>query len=204
MKWIPMVFALMVLTANAGDQVGQAMEYHFQGSNTYFVISTTEFRAFLDLRTYETDKVVQSVVLSSRYMPPIFETKDVAGDNGIEFLVRTRDGGTGIAITQLKIYGLINSNIRKLGDFVVELESESWPEPTRKETREGEVTFPEKNRLIYHYTQVIALNGTTVTNKVSESYAFNSKSQKFEKTKSPNPTSDGIRQPATGSPKPSM
>ena len=186
MKLILITIAITALISHADDRIGQAMEYHFQGSNTYFVISTTETRAFLDLRTYDADKVVQSVVLSSRYMPAHFEAKDVASDDGLEFLVQTRDGGTGIAETHEKVYGLYNSNIRLLGDFVIEHQSESWPEPTHRQIIKGNVTFPAKNRLNYSYTKVLTENGITTTNIVVEAYIFNNNSGRFEKTKGPN------------------
>jgi len=186
MKWIQAIVALIVLTANADDEAGKAMEYHYEGSNCYFVIAATQSRAFLDIRTYDNDKVVQSVVLSSRYMPAYFEARDVAADDGMEFLVWTRDGGTGIAETHLKIYGVIEDNIRKMGDFVVDHHSESWPEPTEEQTIKGEVTFPARDQLVYNYTRVITHDGSTVTNVVSETYAFNSRVNKFKRTTSPN------------------
>jgi hypothetical protein len=181
MKGLPIIVALAgALSACAGEGTGRAREWHYQGSNTYLVIAATDLRAFLDLRSYDDDKVAESVVLYSPYMPPEFEAKDVAGDADPEFLVRTRSGGTGLAETHLRIYSVAGSHIRELGDFVVDLQSVSWPEPTRRETLSGKVDFGAKGRLTYAYTQVLTQDGVTVTNTATIGFAFDPKSGRFE------------------------
>jgi len=200
--WLVMIFA----TIYAYGESGNASEHHFQGSNAYFVITTTDIRAFLDLRSYENDRVVQSVVMYSPLSPPSYETTNVVVDDDVKFqcLVFATDAfGTGFYEKHLKIYGIIRNNIRKLGDFIVDAQY-SWPTDDPKDkTIKGEVSFPEMNRINYLTTQVITQNGKANTNRTTETYFLNHQSKKFEKTKSPNQTSDGIRQPADGLPKPS-
>jgi len=176
MKLTLAIFALITLTANADERTGQAMEYHCQGSN-YLVIATTDSHAFLDLRACDDDKVVQSVALLSRYMPPEFEVRDIVADDELEFLVRIRGGGTGIAETHLIIYRIIKNKITELGNFVVEHESDL---AGSEETIKGDVTFPEKNQVVYRYTQVVKEDGKTNTNKAIKTFVFNSKSGKLE------------------------
>ena len=69
------------------------MEYHF--SDAYALVAATDMKVFFELRSYDQDQVLDSMVLSSRYMIPEFEAID-AGKRGPQFMVQTRDGGTGL------------------------------------------------------------------------------------------------------------
>src|ERR1043166_629992 len=115
---IPLSLILAVaLVAHAENKFGNAVECHFD--KTYLLIASTDLRAFLELRSYEKDRVLDSLVLSSRYMPPNFEIKDLVADDGPEFIVQTRDGGSGFAETHMTIYIIAGEHIRKAGDFVI-------------------------------------------------------------------------------------
>jgi hypothetical protein len=184
MKHLLALFLASAVEARGGDSVGSAVEYHF--AKSYLVIATTDLRAILELRSYDHDHIIDSVVLLSRYMPPDFEAKDLSfeGDTW-QFILRTREGGTGFAETHFAIYAVLGERVRKLGDFVVDREAESWPEPTYKERLSGKVSFPSKSELRYRYTQVITRNGKTTTTSVSKSFSLNPKTMKYEETKKP-------------------
>jgi len=158
---------------------GSAVEYHF--SDTYALVAATDMRVFIELRSYDHDQVLDSVVLSSRYMPPEFEAMD-AGARGPEFIVRTRGGGTGLAETHVALYGIIGQHIRRFGDFVVARLSQG---PDYEEELSGDVSFPKEGELVYRYKQVVTQDGKTVTNSVTEFYSFDTKKAEYEKTKKP-------------------
>jgi hypothetical protein len=171
------------LAAAGQRQNGNAVEYHF--GDRYVVIAVTELRAFLEIRTYDQDRIIGNVVLGSRYMPPDFEAKDVVLGDDPEFIFRTRDGGTGFAETHFSIYGVLAGHLRRFGDFVVERQAESWPTSEYREDLSGKVSFPAKNKLEYRYHQIITKEGKTQTNSVIQSFLFNEKAGKYERTKRP-------------------
>ncbi|MGA2855163.1 MAG: hypothetical protein ABSE90_13685, partial [Verrucomicrobiota bacterium] len=123
---------------------------------------------------------------SSRYMTPEFVAMD-AGARGPEFIVRTRDGGTGLAETHVALYGIIGQHIRRFGDFVVARSAHSGPEepPQYDEEFSGNVSFPKDDELVYRYKQVITQEGKTATNSVTEFYSFDTKKAEYEKTSKP-------------------
>jgi hypothetical protein len=179
-----LMFALVGCATSPDRQNGSAMECHFDDS--YALIAATDMRVFLELRSYDHDKVLESIVLSSRYMPPEFEAMD-AGTRGPEFIVRTRDGGTGFAETHVALYGIIGQHIRRLGDFVVARSAHSGPEepPQYDEELSGDVSFPKEDELVYRYKQVLTQDGKTATNSVVEFYSFDTKKAEYEKTSKP-------------------
>ena len=142
MKMILTIILAFAFVARAASQNGSAVEYHF--GKSYALVAATDLRIFIELRTYDRDQPMDSVVLSSRYMPPEFEAKDVAFNDGPEFIVRTRDGGTGLAVTHLAVYGIVGQHIQRFGDFVVERQAESWPDFKYEEKLSGNVTFPKR------------------------------------------------------------
>jgi hypothetical protein len=180
-----LLFFLLALGCVASTQrsSGAAVEYHFD--NSYALVAVTDLRAFLELRSYEGDAVLDNVVLFSPYMPPDFQAKDVVLGEDLEFIVRTRDGGTGIAETHLAVYGIVGQRIRRFGDFVVDRQAESWPESDYHEKLSGKVSFPKKGELIYRYTQTVRKQGKSVTKSVTERYTFNSKQMVYERVKKP-------------------
>jgi hypothetical protein len=175
---------ICTLVGCATSRSGRAVEYHF--SDTYALVAATDMRVFLELRSYDHDQVLDSVVLSSRYMPPEFEAMD-AGARGPEFIVRTRDGGTGFAETHVALYGIIGQHIRRFGDFVVARSAHSGPEepPRYDEELSGDVSFPKTDELVYHYKQVLTQDGKTVTNAVTQFYSFDAEKAEYEKAKQP-------------------
>jgi hypothetical protein len=175
---------LCMLGGCATSRSGSAVEYHF--SETYALVAATDMTAFLELRSYDHDQVLDSVVLSSPYMPPEFEAMD-AGARGPEFIVRTRHGGTGIAETHVALYGVVGQHIRRFGDFVVARSAHSGPEepPQYEEELSGNVSFPQKDQVVYHYKQVLTQYGRTVTNSVTELYSFDTEKAEYEKTQKP-------------------
>ncbi|MEI6781073.1 MAG: hypothetical protein WCQ21_09160 [Verrucomicrobiota bacterium] len=180
-----LAFLLLALSCAAGTQrpIGGAVEYHFD--NSYALVAVTELRAFLELRSYERDAVLDNVVLSSRYMPPEFEAKDLVLGEDPEFIVRTRGGGTGIAETHLAVYGIVGQHIRRFGDFVVDRQAQSWPDSDYQEKLSGKVSFPKKGELIHRYTQAVRKKGKTVTKSATERFTFDSKQMQYERAKQP-------------------
>ena len=176
----PRLLCILALgfVAASDHRSGDAVEYHFDHS--YALIAVTEMRAFIELRAYEHDAILDSKVLSSRYMPPDFEVKDVLLGDDPEFILRTRDGGTGIGETHVAVYGVVGRHIRRFGDFVVERHAQSWPETEYREELSGKVSFPKKNELVYRYNQVLTRHGKGVTNSVTQLYSFNPKKLKYE------------------------
>jgi hypothetical protein len=175
---------LYLLAGCATSRSGSAVEYHF--SDTYALVAATDMKVFLELRSYEHDQVLDSVVLSSRYMPPEFIARD-AGARGPEFILWTRDGGTGFAETHVALYGIIGHRICRFGDFVVARSEHSGPEepPQYEEELSGDVSFPKEDEVVYRYKQVIVQNGKRAATSATNLYTFNAKKSEYEKTKKP-------------------
>jgi hypothetical protein len=108
-----LMFALVGCATSPNGQSGSAVEYHF--GDSYLLVAATDRSAFLELRSSDDDHVLDSVVLSSRYMRPEFEAMDV-GKRGPEFVVRTQNGGTGISETHVTLYGIAGERFRRVGD----------------------------------------------------------------------------------------
>jgi len=186
---IYLIFIAFAFAANAGAPSGSAVESHFD--KTYALIAATDFRVFLELRDYNKDRIIHDVVLDSRYMHPEFEIMDVALDGSPEFIVRTRGGGTGFAETHFAIYCIVGQRICEIGNFVTDRQANWAPDSlgsNDRETLSGKVSFPEKEKLLYQYTQIRTQNGKTVTNVVTQTFAFDPKTTKFDKVKEPNKT----------------
>jgi hypothetical protein len=163
--------------APAGNNPGNSVECHF--GKCFLLISSTDSSVYLQTMPYDRDRVLHLVSLSSRYMPPTFEIKDVVGDDSPEFVIQTRGGGTGIAETHMSIYGVLGDRIRKLGDFVVAREADPFSDSSYREKLVGWVTFPKKNHLRYRYTQVVTEKGTTKTNSFDQVLAFDKKQFRY-------------------------
>jgi hypothetical protein len=112
-------------------------------------------------------------------MHPDFELKDVALGSEDEILITTRGGGTGVAETDLAIYGVQGGHIRKFGNFVLARHVQSWPESDGEE-RVGVVSFPKTNELVYHYTEVVTENGKKTTNSVTQLFTLSPTRLKYE------------------------
>jgi len=110
-----------------------------------------------------------------------------AGTSGPQFIVRTRDGGTGLAETHVALYGVFGQHIRRLGNFVVARSEHSEPAepPQYDEELSGDVSFPKEDELVYRYKQVITQEGKTVTNFVKQFYSFDKTKAKYERTNQP-------------------
>jgi hypothetical protein len=175
---------LFAFAANAHPRYGSAVEYRLDNSS-YALVAATDLSVFLELRAIEGDRVIENVVLSSRYMPPEFEAKDLAGDDNVEFIIRTRDGGTGFAETHCAVYGIVGGHIRRLGDFVEDRSAESWPDSEYREKLSGKVSFPKRGELIYRYTRSVTKRGKTTTKSVTERFSFNQKRMEYEQAKKP-------------------
>lgn len=163
--------------APAGGNPGNAVECPFD--KCVLLIASTDLSVYLQTMPYDRGCVLHLVSLSSRYMPPTFEIKDVVGDDSPEFVIQTRDGGTGFAETHTSIYGVLGDHIRKLGDFVVAREADPFPDSSYRERLVGRVTFPKKDQLRYRYTQVVTKKGTTKTNSFDQVLVFDKKQFKY-------------------------
>ena len=160
------------------------MEYHF--ADTYALVAATDMRVFIELRSYDHDRVLDSVVLSSRYMPPECQARD-AGARGPEFIVQTRDGGTGFAETHVALYGVVGQHIRRLGDFVVARSEHSGLEESARYDEElsGSVSFRGNDELVYRYKQVLTQDGNAAAKSVVEVYSFDTETLEYAKTGNP-------------------
>ena len=191
MKWIAQLLISLPLLAYAGGDYGQAWEYHFQGSNSYTVVFTTQIRAYLELRTYE-GKVLESLDFYSPHREPDFDVKDVVGDDKLELLIRTAAGGTGIGRTSLSIFMIADGHFQQVGRFVLDETAASWPETNWCHTVKSTVSFPKKDQVSYRSMEVETKDGITRTNTVAETFEFDSATLTLRKTKEkPQPTSAG-------------
>jgi hypothetical protein len=184
MKYLFLLTLAVALGARAGDTSGKAVECRF--GDTYFLMATTDLRAFMELRSYEKDRILDSVVLDSRYMPPEFAIKDLVAGDSPEFIIRTKNGGTGLSETHLAVYGIVGRTIQRFGDFVIDRQVASWPDSEYREKLSGKVSFPKRNELLYRYTQVLTQNGKTRTNAVTQMFSFDPKKGGYERAKEPN------------------
>ena len=160
------------------------MEYHF--SDAYALVAATDMKVFFELRSYDQDQVLDSMVLSSRYMIPEFEAID-AGKRGPQFMVQTRDGGTGLGETHLALFGVVGQHFHKYGDFVIsrsEFQDDLGSDSYREELS-GSVSFINADELIYHYKQVVTRDKTTTTNSAVEFYSFDTKTVEYERKRQP-------------------
>jgi hypothetical protein len=183
-------FLMLPLLAFADGYYGQAQEYHFQGSNSYAVVFTTQVRAYVELRTYD-GKVLESLDIYSPYMKPTFEVKDVVGDDRLEFLLITRSGGTGLASTSLHIITIANDHLIDVGRFIQDEHAASWPKTNWSHTVQGSVDFPKKDQVIYRSSEVVTQDGVSRTNVVVEVYQFDQTNLVLRKTEKA-PTSVSI------------
>ncbi len=202
MKWIAPFLVTVPLLTNAGGDYGQAWEYHFQGSNTYAAVFTTQIRAYLELRTYD-GKVMESLDFYSPYERPEFDVKDVVGDDRLEFLLRTSAGGTGIGQMALTIFTIGNEHLHQVGRFVLDETAASWPETNWCHTIKASLDFPKKDQAVYRSTEVETKDGITRTNTVSEAYKFDATTLTLQKTeeKKPQPSPAGDSQPTRRGPR---
>jgi hypothetical protein len=181
MKWIALIILLVAGFAHAGESSGSASDFGV-GPNTYCVVAATPYRLILELRRYSDDQLLHDVVLMSRYMVPEYNIDDVVLDDAFEIIVRTRGGGTGIAETHLEVFGIVADKIVQFGDFVID---RKFIHLGYQEKRSGTVSFPEKNRLIYQYSDSTVRDGKTASKDVTETYTFDSKTMRYKSTKDP-------------------
>lgn len=184
MKWLWVILFLVAMPAHADQSTGTACRFGV-GQDRYCVIAATYEQLFIELRNYSGDRLFHDVVLISRYMEPEYEIKDVVLDEYEEVIVRTRGGGTGIKETHLNIFGFISDRIVCFGDFIVDRQLIL---PDRQENRSGAVSFPEKNKLIYRYTDSVVQGSQSVGKDVTETFVFDSGALKYTRTKEPEQT----------------
>lgn len=178
-------FCLVALACLAASHQRRPDAITYPLGPLYALVAVTDDMAFLELRDYKDNSIIDSVTICSRYMPPEFDLKDVVLGSEDEFLIRTRGGGTGIAETHLAVYGIIDKRIRRFGDFVVDRQAESWPDSDHHEKLSGKVSFPRKGELIYRYTETIRKGGKSTIKSVTERYAFNPKQMEYETVRKP-------------------
>ncbi|MGV8075063.1 MAG: hypothetical protein AB2L11_10970 [Syntrophobacteraceae bacterium] len=183
MKWICLIFLIAAVPANAGQSNGTASKFGI-GPNRYCVISATKDLIFLELRSYSGDGLLHDVVLMSRYMEPEYEIEDVALDEHEEVIVRTRGGGTDIKETHLEIFGFMLDRIVRFGDFIIDRQ---LIHGDCQEKRSGTVSLPEKNELVYQYTDSTSHDGKTTSEDITETFKFDSKTMSYRSTKEPEP-----------------
>src|SRR5512139_3027170 len=99
------LFVTLGFRGVASDTSGNAVECHFD--KCVLLIASTDLNVYLQTMPYGRDRVLHLVSLSSRYMLPTFEIRDVVGDDSPEFVIQTRDGGTGFAETHTSLYGVV-------------------------------------------------------------------------------------------------
>jgi hypothetical protein len=120
-------------------------------------------------------------------MVPEYDVKDVASDENLEVIVKTKGGGTGISEAHLTVFGVIGDKIVQFGNFVIErISAFGEGEEAYRERLSGDVSFPEKNSLVYRYSQVVTEHDkTTVATEAIEKFAFDSKTMKYERIEEP-------------------
>jgi hypothetical protein len=136
----------------------------------------------IELRSYSGDRLLDDVVLMSRYMPPEYEVDDLVLDETPEVIVRTRGGGTGVKETHLQVFGFVADRIVRFADFIVDREIIA---EGNEERRSGSVSFPEKNKAIYQYTESLIRDGKRTTMKATQTFDFDSNRRTYERTKEP-------------------
>lgn len=165
----------MISGFSAGTRI-----YKFEKIDRYVVIVPHEPRIFIQLRDMVSDRLIQDIVLSSRYMDPLHDCFDVVLDDQPELFIKTRNGGTGLASTNLNIYTVYEDKMVMIGDFPIDYYC-AHPNNIEEHIL-GDVSFPQKNIALYTYNQEYTENGHTKTTAQSESYHFDTQKQKFKKT----------------------
>jgi hypothetical protein len=190
MKWIALTF-LLIIAVSAHAEETDIAGYDFAsvsaadfgvGPKTYFVVAATPNRAILELRRFSDDAVVRDVVLWSPHMLPEYEVNDVVSDDTLEVIVRTAYGGTGISETHLGVFGVVADRIVRFGDFII---ARRFVYRDREERRSGTVSFPDKNQLVYRYTDSIVEKGKTLSKDVVETFVFDSETMRYKSTREP-------------------
>jgi hypothetical protein len=100
-------------------------------------------------------------------------------DDQPEIFIKTRNGGTGLASTNLNVFTVLKDRIVKIGDFQLDCYS---AHADIEEHLEGDVSFPEKNHALHTFSRDYTENGQTKTTTESESYRFDARKLKFKKT----------------------
>ena len=154
--------------------------YKYAKIDRYVVIVSHEPRIFIQLRDMVSDRLIEDIVLSSRYMDPLHDSFDVALDDQPEIIIKTRNGGTGLASTNLNIYTVFKDRMVMIGDFPIDYYCAN-PDNIEEHIL-GDVSFPQKNIALYTYNREYTENGHTKTTAQSESYRFDTRNQKFKKT----------------------
>ena len=165
-----LLLALVVLSA-AQSRGGEAWEYHFQGSNSYIVAFTTDIRAYLELRSYE-GTVLQSIDIYSPHSEPNIEATNIVGDATLEFLLRTNGGGTGLDVTDVRIFTFMNGRIHEIGGFVLEESDFGYPDESESRKVHGKLQYPRNGEVVYLAKEEHTKNGVTTTNSTVEAYVF--------------------------------
>jgi hypothetical protein len=160
------------------------------GADKYVVVSSTTTEVVLELRKRPGKDLLQNVVIWSPHMVPEYEVQDLVFDQSPEIIVRWAAGGTGISETRLQIFGIVAEQIVSFGSFVIsrDLVDDFIPPGGKKTYRErlyGVVTFPEKNSLLYRYTQNVKEHGKTSTTTAVQRFTFDAKTMKYVVTKEP-------------------
>jgi hypothetical protein len=163
---------------NSGFSTGTRI-YKYDKIDRYVVIVSQEPRIFIQLRDVGTDRLIQDIVMSSRYMEPLHDCIDVVLDDQPELFVKTRNGGTGLSSTNLSIYTVFKDRIAMIGDFPLDY---YCTHADIEEHLRGDVSFPQKNLALHTFNRDYTENGHTKTTAESESYRFDTHKLKFKKT----------------------
>lgn len=177
---------LTIATCNA--YANDVVSYILSQDRYVLVVSESHLRRlFIQLRSHEDDRLLDEVVLISRYMEPAYKEADVINIEGEtepnekELVVETRGGGTGIATTTLDIFAFIEDRIVNIGSFVIDHYLTARPLKNYTEKIKGEIRFIATNKLEYEFKKEIEENGKRSVIKRIEKYVFDAKLKKLVK-----------------------
>jgi hypothetical protein len=174
------VAALLFFSNSWAIETATASVNYYYDLNRYVLIARYEPRLFIELRSFENDKIIDDMVISSRYGTPTFSFKDVILDDNEEMIITSAGGGTGLYVNQLMIVAIIDDKLVNVGEFNLRYEGGAF---NYSEKTIGTVQFTKKNELIYSYKKNVDDDGKKSFEKKADRYIFNVDKNKFEKIK---------------------
>ena len=77
MKYLLLIILFSIIVPAYADTPGTNAADFYVDEETYGVIAAANWRLILELRSYSDNRLIDDVVLSSRYMIPKYEFKDL-------------------------------------------------------------------------------------------------------------------------------
>jgi hypothetical protein len=179
-KYITIILLIFASSSSWANENAETAVNYYDKLNRYVFVAYYEPRLFVELRSFHDDKIIDNLVISSRYGIPVHSFKDVIIDDNEEIIIKREDGGSGLYVKQMIIIAVINDKLVEVGKF--DLRNRGGFDKY-KEDLTGKVDFTKKNELIYRYKKIIIDHGKKTVEKKADHYFFDVAKNKFEKIK---------------------